>query len=61
MSKTDKKVSKNGKVDKKNVKEQREYRNPADTKWGKGIIWVLIFGMGGLIIASGIAAIVQLF
>lgn len=52
-----KKVSKQNKVS----QEKRDYKNPADSVWGKIIIWVILFGMVGTVIAGLIGLIIQLF
>lgn len=35
------------------------YKNPSETIWGKIILWLIIFGMAGLIIVSLILAIIS--
>ncbi len=35
------------------------YKNPSETVWGKIILWLIIFGMAGLIIVSLILAIIS--
>lgn len=57
MSKKDKNVKKNKQVVTKN--EKRDYKNPIDSIWGKVLIWILLFGMFGLVVITAIVAIVQ--
>lgn len=57
MSKKDKNVKKNKQVVTKN--EKRDYKSPIDSIWGKVLIWILLFGMFGLVVITAIVAIVQ--
>ncbi|HKL95201.1 MAG TPA: hypothetical protein VJ845_02100 [Haploplasma sp.] len=57
MSKKDKNVKKNKQVVTKN--EKRDYKSPIDSIWGKVLIWILVFGMFGLVVITAIVAIVQ--
>lgn len=57
MSKKDKNVKKNKQVVTKN--EKRDYKSPIDSIWGKVLIWILLFGMLGLVVITAIVAIVQ--
>jgi|GEM_PF-1643565 len=41
----------------KPTKKKQTYNNPVETLWGKIIVWILLFGMVGLIIISSIWAI----
>lgn len=59
MSKKDKNVKKNKQVVTKNGNEKRDYKNPVDSIWGKVLIWILLFGMFGLVVITAIVAIVQ--
>lgn len=59
MSKKDKNVKKNKQVVTKNENEKRDYKNPVDSIWGKVLIWILLFGMFGLVVITAIVAIVQ--
>lgn len=61
MSKNDKKVNKNLKQNNKEKVEKRDYKNPVESAWGKIIIWVLIFGMAGLVLIGSIVTIIQAF
>lgn len=57
MSKKDKNVKKNKQVVTKN--EKPDYKNPIDSIWGKVLVWILLFGMFGLVVITAIVAIVQ--
>lgn len=57
MSKKDKNVKKNKQVVTKN--EKRDYKSPIDSIWGKVLVWILLFGMFGLVVITAIVAIVQ--
>ena len=50
-------------MSKKNNKKQelpkKEYKNPAETKWGKALIWIIIFGMAGILLISTIWIIID--
>jgi len=56
MSKTDKK--KNNKLVKKQP-EERDYKNPMESTWGKILIWILVFGMLGIVVIGSIWAIIE--
>lgn len=51
--------NKNKKDDKSKTNPVPVFNNPLETIWGKIIVWVLIFGFAGLIIASVIIALVS--
>jgi hypothetical protein len=38
---------------------KKPYKNPTETWWGKLIVWIIIFGMVGLVILSFILALLQ--
>ena len=38
--------------------EKKHYVNPTETWWGKAVVWIIIFGMVGLIILSFVLSIV---
>jgi hypothetical protein len=40
------------------VETKKHYVNPTETWWGKAVVWVIIFGMVGLIILTFILSIV---
>ena len=40
------------------VEGKKHYTNPTDTWWGKAIVWIIIFGMVGLIVLSFVLSIV---
>jgi len=42
-----------------NHPNQKHYHNPTETWWGKIIVWILIFGMVGLIILSFVLAVIS--
>lgn len=44
---------------KKTDLDKKEYKNPVETKWGKITIWILLFGMIGIVIISAVWVIVQ--
>jgi len=52
---------------KKNVNKRRNtelksnYKNPDETLWGKIILWILVVGFAGLIVAGAIVMIIQSF
>jgi hypothetical protein len=41
------------------VPEKKHYKNPTDTWWGKTIVWVIFFGMVGLLVLTLVLAIVM--
>jgi hypothetical protein len=41
------------------VEKKKHFTTPTDTWWGKLIVWVIVFGMVGLILLSFILAIVS--
>lgn len=46
---------------KKNQPEKKPvYKNPVDTKWGKLLVWFLIFTMVGVIILGLVLAIIEI-
>ncbi|MGE4320019.1 MAG: hypothetical protein AB7E61_01060 [Acholeplasmataceae bacterium] len=54
----DKKVSKNN-TQVSNHPNQKHYQNPTETWWGKIVVWILLFGMVGLIILSFVLAVIS--
>lgn len=55
-------VKKNTNTTKPKSKEpfkENSYRNPLETKMGKLLIWILVFGMIGLVIISTVWVIVD--
>lgn len=54
----DKKVSKNN-TQVSNHPNQKHYQNPTETWWGKIVVWILLFGMVGLIILSFVLAVMS--
>ncbi len=46
---------KNGKVE---STEKKHFVNPTETWWGKALVWIIIFGMVGLIILTFVLSIV---
>ncbi len=36
---------------------KKPYKNPTETWWGKLIVWIIIFGMVGLVILSFVLAL----
>ncbi len=41
------------------LQEKKHFKTPTDTWWGKIIVWVIMFGMVGLIILSFILAVLK--
>jgi hypothetical protein len=41
------------------VEKKKHFTTPTDTWWGKLIVWVIVFGMVGLILLAFIFAIVS--
>ena len=37
--------------------EKKGYVNPTETWWGKAIVWIIVFGMVGLVILTLLVAI----
>lgn len=44
----------------KEVEKVREYQNPANTLWGKIVIWTILFSMVGAVIFGLIVALINL-
>jgi len=42
-----------------NHPDQKHYKTPTETWWGKLIVWIILFGMVGLIILSLVVAIIS--
>lgn len=42
-----------------NHPNQKHYHNPTETWWGQLIVWILLFGMVGLIILSFVLAVIE--
>ena len=42
------------------LKEKVDYKNPANTVWGKIIIWIILFSMVGAVIFALILALVNM-
>ena len=42
----------------KTVEPKKHYVDPTQTWWGKTVVWIIVFGMVGLIILSFVAAII---
>ncbi len=44
----------------KPVKDEKKkhYVNPTETWWGKAVVWIIVFGMVGLIILSFILVLI---
>ncbi|MBU1142146.1 MAG: hypothetical protein KKH92_00715 [Firmicutes bacterium] len=40
------------------VEKKKHYINPTETWWGKAVVWIIVFGMVGLIILSFILALI---
>jgi hypothetical protein len=38
--------------------QKKHYVNPTETWWGKAIVWIIVFGMVGLIILTFVLSIV---
>lgn len=54
------------KKDTKNIKnkyrkkvERKHFKTPTDTWWGKAVVWIIFFGMVGVLVLALILAIVQ--
>ena len=45
---------------KKNTKEleKKHYVDPTQTWWGKAVVWIIVFGMIGLVVLSFVLALV---
>jgi cytochrome b561 len=39
--------------------KKNHYKNPTETWWGKAVVWVLFFGMVGLILVGFILSIIN--
>ncbi len=62
MAKTDStnnKVVKKPKPIKAELEDKKHFVNPTETWWGKALVWIIIFGMVGLIILTFVLAILQ--
>ena len=55
----DKKANSKKNTQVSNHPNQKHYTPPTETWWGKIIVWVLLFGMVGLIILSFVLAIIS--
>jgi len=42
----------------KKVQEKKHFTTPTDTWWGKALVWIIFFGMVGLVIVSFIFTII---
>lgn len=50
-------MAKKKKTTKKQEVVEKGYTNPTNSWWGKAIVWIIIFGMVGLIILTLVIAI----
>ncbi len=42
----------------KQVEPKKHYVDPTQTWWGKAVVWIIVFGMVGLVILSFVLALV---
>jgi hypothetical protein len=42
----------------KNVEPKKHYVDPTQTWWGKTVVWIIVFGMIGLVVLSFVLALV---
>lgn len=60
MSKKDNKKAKpKAKKGPQDKLDDMNYKNPVESFWGKLVIWILLFGMVGMIIVGTIWAIIE--
>ena len=60
MSKKDKKKAKpKAKKGPQDKLDDMNYKNPVESFWGKLVIWILLFGMVGMIIVGTVWAIIE--
>jgi len=53
-------LSRNKKRRNKDVKETKSYQNPANTLWGKIVIWAILIAMVGAVILGLVLALINL-
>ena len=46
-------------VPKKKNDNKKHFTTPTETWWGKTLVWIILFGMVGLVIISFIVAIIN--
>ncbi|MCR3905655.1 MAG: hypothetical protein NUK62_01310 [Tenericutes bacterium] len=44
---------------KETAPKKKHYQNPTETWWGKAIVWIIVFGMVGLVILSFVLALIH--
>jgi len=45
---------------KQDLKEKADFKNPANTIWGKVIIWIILFSMVGAVIFALVLALINM-
>lgn len=45
---------------KQDLKENIDYKNPANTVWGKIVIWIILFAMVGVVILGLVLALINM-
>lgn len=53
-------MSRNKNKRKKELKETKSYQNPANTLWGKIVIWSILIAMVGAVILGLVIALINL-
>ncbi len=59
VNETKTKANKGNEENQISTQEKKHFKTPTDTWWGKAIVWVIMFGLVGLIILSFVLAVLS--